>query len=525
MIVTNLCNKPVQASMTAILFMFALTSFGCTVNGKQHSMLASSSRSKVSGLAGVQTRLRRMVPGDVRDDLYFAMLDRPYDRATLAIALRSSEALANDLKLRQHDAGSISKQNRKRATAWLERAVNRIGRDARSAPHSMGDTNWSDWVRNGSSSGDGPASVFAFVDRTKSREGSRRFGDFELVMSTGQPFYPVVSGGGAMVSGGASLQQYASSLDIPLVPIGSGAAQVASSGGSTLRSANLREIMTRSSGNFAVTDAAEGESWGAMMARRALVRGSNNSHTYSAFGISPPKGERQNLAERTRAAMWVQAIDGQRLGVVEGWRDATLAGGSTFPSRLADPEWLEAVAHTSMEIRKQSELLEPFRYERKMAVLIDASALDSRNPNAWSAKFTELVDALVDWQVPFDIVANNAAANMRYEYKLPFKPQAGFSADAAGKEASRLLSDRAPELRQVILFESDREPADDVYVRQSADAGWLAVVNLSGQSRSLKMLTPDGKTASKAYVDRLTSETVRRRIPLEPYGVRILARK
>ncbi len=496
------------------IFLF-LVSSGCVSNGTLSSFSSKNSAgsSPATGLAGIQTRLRRMVPGNVLDDLYYAMQGQPYDRATLAIALKTSQMLADELKLQQHDAGRLSEPSRRRAIAWLESAVDRIGQNTRPEPPALESTNWDSWFAESSDTASEPASVFAFVDRARGNDGPSRFGDFELIISTGQSFYPTISGAGAMAGGGATLQQYAAALDIELVPVAS------------FRAKNLSEMLSRSSGSVAVTDAVEGETWGAMIARRALVRGATIQPTYHAIGIATPAGDRHTLSQRMRAAMWVQAIDGQRLGLVEGWRDAQFGGASAYPSRLADPDWLEAAAHTSMEIRQHSKLLAPFRTPRKMAVLIDASALNPRDPNAWSADFTELADALVDWQIPFDVVENNSGSSSRYEYKLRFKPGSEFSPDAAAKEASKLLTDRAADLRAIIFAESGTDPAERIYVRQTADGSRLAVVNLSDQGRSLKMISSEGKPLSQAYTDRLTGKTHRRRLPIPAYGVCILERK
>ncbi|GJM25191.1 MAG: hypothetical protein DHS20C16_16060 [Phycisphaerae bacterium] len=510
----------------ALLLM--LSQSGCLAPGtlKPYATDNGANVKGASGLAGIQTRLRRMVPGDVRDDLYFAMQGRPYDRATLAIALKTSQTLADDLKMRQHDAGQVTEQSRRRSIAWLEASIGRVGQMEKPLPPSLISTNWNQWLADPKNDSSQPASIFAFVDRVRTDGSRSRFGGFDLIISTGQPVYPVVSGAGGLAADGASLQQYATALDIGLILFGGGGAQLASAGASNTRAMSLRDAMTRSSGAGAITDAADGETWGAMIARRALVRGASMQPTYHAIGITTPTGERHSLAKRARAAMWVQAIDGQRLGLVEGWRDARIGGGTAFPSRLTDPDWLEAVAHTAMEIRQHTGQLEPFRYQRKMAVLADASAIDPRNPNTWSAAFVELADALVDWQIPFDVVATNkSGANATYEYKMRFKSGADFSPIGAAQEASKLLSKRAPELREVIFSESGENPAKRLYVRQSADGRRIAVVNLSDEPRNLKMLTSAGKTVSAAYVDQLTGETQRRRLSLESYGVRILKRK
>ncbi|HNO77119.1 MAG TPA: hypothetical protein PKN33_03580 [Phycisphaerae bacterium] len=500
---------------------------GCVANRSTGAFAPTNmvSDAEPGDLADIQTRLRRMVPGDVLDDLYFAMQQSPFDRATLAVALKTSQTLADDLKLQQHDAGRVSEQSRRRALVWLKQAVTQVGQQDHAKPPSFNSTNWSQWLA-GAGDGDGePASVFAFVDRVRADGNGSRFGDFDLVVSTGQSVYPVVSGAGALAVGGPSLHQYAQALDIGLIPVDVGQAQLANAGGSTIRPMSLRDALSRSTVGGAISDVVDSETWGAMIARRALARGASKQPTYHAIGITTPTGERSTLASRARAAMWVQAIDGQRLGLVEGWRDATVGGGSAYPSRLADPDWLEAVAHTSMEISLHGALLQPFRYERKLAVLIDAAAIDPQDPNAWSAEFTKLADALVDWQVPFDVVASSGGSNPAYEYKMRFKPGKDFSASAAAEEASKLLTKHAPELREVIFSESDGQPAARLYVRQSADGRRLAVVNLSDMKRSLKLLTSAGKSASAAYTDRLTGKSVRGSLAMEPFGVHILERK
>ncbi len=515
------------AAVLFVAFALTMTQCGCAANsgGGAFSPSSSAGASGAGGLAGVQTRLRRMVPGEVLDDLYFALQDQPYDRATLAIAMKTSQALADDLALRQHDATRFSEQARRRALGWLEHAIERIGQDNRAALPAPESTNWQQWLNEGGDVEAQPSSLFAFVDRIRADGHQSRFGDFDLIISTGQPVYPMASAAGALAAGGASFHQYANALDVGLIPIGPGQAQAASTGGSGVRAMSLREALSRFASNCAISDAAEGETWGAMIARRALVRGTSAHPTYHAIGISTPTGERSTLAQRARAAMWVQAIDGQRMGLIEGWRDVAIGGGTAFPSRLADPDWLEAVAHTAMEIRQHGELLTPFRYPRKMAVLVDASALDVQNPNAWSADFTKLADALVDWQIPFDVVSNVGGANSAYEYRMRFRPGNDFSATAAAQEASKLLSKRAPELRKVIFSESDGQPAKRLYVRQSANGDRLAVVNLSDKPRTLKLLNSEGKTPSAAYTDQLTGKTQRGRLTMEPFGVHILKQK
>ncbi|NOX58329.1 MAG: hypothetical protein GXP29_05645, partial [Planctomycetes bacterium] len=290
------------------------------------------------GLAGAVAQLRRIVAGDVVEDLYLSWQDRPYDRATIAVAMRTTRALAQDLALRQHDAGRIPSGQRQQALAWVQNAVSHLGQNKSQPPPDVSGIDWKRWLTETDTQKESPSAIFAFIDRTSIATQADSFGDFDLVVSTGQPIYPLAPRRGSIDL--PSLAQYASSLDVGLVRLsGSGGA---AGDGIELKSRTLREMMTQSgrlTKSTAVLDAPTGESWGAMLARRALFRGASGLANCNAIGILIPPGERTSLAARTRATMWVQALDGQRLGLVEGWRD--LQDGQ---SRLADPDWLEAVA-------------------------------------------------------------------------------------------------------------------------------------------------------------------------------------
>ncbi|NOX58053.1 MAG: hypothetical protein GXP29_04240, partial [Planctomycetes bacterium] len=119
-------------------------------------------------------------------------------------------------------------------------------------------------------------------------------------------------------------------------------------------------------------------------------------------------------------------------------------------------------------------------------------------------------------------VAGNAQS---YPYKMRYSPGPNFSPTKAAEEASRLLSEREPSLREIIVTDSAGKLADRLYVRQAADASAWAIVNLTGETRRLKLRKGSGKGNAGVFKDQLTGQTVRGSLLMKPYAVRVLSVK
>ena len=70
---------------------------------------------------------------DLLDSLHFAWFDRPYDRATLAVLVKTSAALQREVRLRGRQAGAISDARVRRMLDWCDDAVTRVRSPSRSS--------------------------------------------------------------------------------------------------------------------------------------------------------------------------------------------------------------------------------------------------------------------------------------------------------------------------------------------------------------------------------------------------------
>ena len=102
--------------------------------------------------------------------------------------------------------------------------------------------------------------------------------------------------------------------------------------------------------------------------------------------------------------MWVHALAGQQLGIIEGWRD--FRDGSRLPHAplATHPDHVEVMAHTALDLLYFRRELGAFVQGATVAVVIDESAMSRTDDNRWSPEAAKLFNALLDRQLPVEVV-------------------------------------------------------------------------------------------------------------------------
>jgi hypothetical protein len=271
---------------------------------------------------------------------------------------------------------------------------------------------------------------------------------------------------------------------------------------------------------------------------------------------------RRHQSERFRAAMWVHVCEGQKLALLEGWRDLRDGSRLPYPALTAAPQCVETVAHTALDILRHARLLERMGLDNPLAIFIDESAVDPDDPNRWSPEFARFATALHERQISFDLVPRGLAEDPErwadYELAVALPPFAaepgassrridvyakgqllnvdlpaevahsGWTAARFADWVDRLLRDRVRAPR-VGVMNADGRPgrASDVYVRAARDADGklrVALVNLSSHSRSVTLRSAGGSELG-SFVDVLApgqDVNASEPIPLAAWQVRLL---
>ena len=85
-------------------------------------------------LGALQNRVARLTErvtelageGDLLDSLYFGWCDRPYDRATLAILVKTTQILRRETALRRYGNGAITDADLRIILTWADHSLRRI---------------------------------------------------------------------------------------------------------------------------------------------------------------------------------------------------------------------------------------------------------------------------------------------------------------------------------------------------------------------------------------------------------------
>ena len=495
-------------------------------------------------LTAVRQKLAVLVDSDdLIDSLYFGWFDHPYRRATLACAVKTAAVLDRELGLRRAGNGAMSDSLLRDLIAWTDAAVARARRPAEREgvlPHRI------PVGLDAAAASDGlPVALFGFVDRATSTRLDDWHGDLDLLASCGFRVYARCARPYVASQAWRSLREHAPSLGMSVAVVESAKGEAHSAGVPLrVRTATLRELFeldpnadARTDETVAVVDPPEGEGWGESLARRGLYRGVMNRRVSIVCGWAAPEVEphRAPSAEQARAAMWAHVCDGQRLGLVEGWRDLRDGSLSPHASIVVAPGFVEAVAHAGLDILHHREALRHFSADRRLLLLVDTSAIDAGDSNRWASGFAAVARALHARQTQFDVLPRRHANDRRRlaEYELAIDvhtatdegapritPGDVYRRGAVVDEApmvgesfvqwvGRLLDASAGGLRIRVLA-PDGHPDKHVYARCVTGEGGalqLALINLRPHSRRVVPSLGPGWSLGRA-VDLVTSTRV-----------------
>ncbi|MCP4250786.1 MAG: hypothetical protein GY778_27425 [bacterium] len=526
-------------------------------------------------IAQARAELRRLVgPGDVLDTLYLGWFDRPYRRATLACALKTVALLERESTLRARDNGALTDAQLAANITWLEDALLRAAQPP--WRHGLRPNQYRVATSTLSASGQPMPSgdpippLFSFVDRATATRHDRRFGDFDLLACIG--FRAFGKSGTRRVDPAEwkVLLQRANALGTVLVIDGPMPIDVAIDSPQSSTSA-LRLVPTPLAGFLqpvssdpsagatpvrAMIDPPGGASWAESLARRALYRGATRNSQALVMGWCGPRVDTSPgaAARQVALAMWVHALDGQRLGLLEGWRDLRDGRASPYPNLLIDPATAEQVAHTALDLMLFADEIAAFHRRRPVVVVVGPECAKPGADNAWTKSCTALFDALLARQIQFDVIPRHRLDTLtqnvpcaailapKDEALTPAARRSLARMQAAGTtrvywEAAaqspaaaivpverRLASIKPSGPLVVTRREAEPAPADDPVLVFRGSEGRLAVANPAASSQQVWITAPDGARAA-ALRDLLTGDTFTRPdegIRLGAWQVRLL---
>ncbi len=441
-----------------------------------------------SALEQARARLTRFVPTpDLIDSLYFGWFERPYRRATIALALKTVMLLERELRLRQSGNGVIRDRRLAAVLDWLDSALERATHEAYRAGFRPDRTRFDPTaILTAPRSVDAGASPprFAFMDRSSATRYDRTFGDFDLLACTGMGAYGLGPRIAVFADRDDGLGGRSQALGIGVVVQTTGTESPSASWFAIqpLTLAALLATPDRAPGSspvLAASDPPGGESWGASLARRSLLRVVTPGQSVVVTGWAPPRRTAGTAVPRvarascpcssgapapsaTRLAMWVHALAGQQLGVIEGWRDLRDGSRLAYASLATHPDQVETMAHTALDLLYYAGQLGAFRTQAPVAVVIDASAVRRQDPNRWSPEAADLFDTLLNRQLLFDVMPDSRAVRAGFlkEYRVVLVAVDGTGgwpiASAVGETVAHARSGSLADLRRYV--ESLPEP-------------------------------------------------------------------
>ena len=494
---------------------------------------------------------------DLLDTLYFGWSDRPYARATLAILVKVAATLDREVDCRDHGNGQIDDVTVESMLEWADGAIQRVIHAEPSAdfrPDRMKMT-WFAVIEGAEA-----PPLLAFVDGARSLRTHHVFGDLDLLAAVGQKVYARPSGERlpeedlevtarrAEAVGQAVVDwSILASKDAQRCGVAEPDPRTGWPGRPQYVAVGTLAWVTRdrepTTGNDPVLpgvgDPVDGESLPASLARRATLRGATNRSTYAVTRWTPPivaaASERRLAA--LRAAIWVQALDRQRLALIDTWRDVSPdTGDGSGPSVFVHPAQAETIAHTALDLQRLASFLVGFETRPTIAFAVGREAVCSQVESGcapgqfdtWASWVQPIWEALVARQVSFDVVSDRTdekALRERYRAVLPLRrEQCANPADAIGKIERRLAQD-SEHVYRLTAREMDGTIARDMFVRVGRTPEGKAcagIVNLSDRSRVLKLR---GKPAIGPSRDVILDQRISepdQRLELEPWQVRLL---
>jgi len=501
-------------------------------------------RERVTELAGKENLL---------DTLYYGWSDRPYARATLAILIKVAATLDREVDYRGHGNGKIDDAKVESMLQWADEAIRRVVRAEPSdefRPHRIEST-WKQLFE-----GKGAPPLIGFLDGIRLTPQHPGVGDLDVLASVGQRFYARPLGSRLDGQDSETTAQRAEALGMTVFDITPWVDQsawkcdnhwdlirplwrdrgryIAYTGPATLFLLKANESRGLSL-LPAVEDTKEGESLGASLARRAMLRGVMATATYAAYRWTPPIMEAapQHAHAALAATLWVQALEGQRLALVDGWRDAYDENDPQAACVFLNPARVETIAHTALDFLHYAELIRAFDDISLAAIAVseDAFTHETDNPNGavgWSDWTEPIWTGLLSRQTRFDVVRwEPPEEKPKPPYRWVFRLEQA-SRPTGGSTLERIergLAQLRDHVYRLTAREMDGTIAADVYVRvgRTPEAkACAAVVNLSDRPRVLKLR---GRPAIGASRDVITNQQISepdQRLEFAPWQVRLL---
>jgi hypothetical protein len=483
------------------------------------------------------------------DTLYFGWSDRPYARATLAILIKVAATLDREVDSRGYDNGKIDDATVESMLQWADGAIQRVihaGPSDNFRPHRIR-TMWKQLLE-----GKGAPPLIGFLDGIRLTPQHPAVGDLDVLASLGQRFYarPLDSrldGQDADVTA-----QRAEALGLTVFDLTPFVIHSAWDWESVrplwrdrgryvayTRPATLFRLEANESRDLsllpAVEDTKDGESLAASLARRAVLRGVLATSTYAAYHWTPPIVEAtpQHAQASLAATLWIQALEGQRLALVDGWRDVHDENKSGEVSIFLDPARAETIAHTALDLLRYAEFVRAFDDNPLIAIAVgeDAFAPETENPNkvpAWSDWTEPIWAGLLSRQIRFDVVRwEPPEEKPKPPYRWVFRLEQ-VSHPTGGSTLERIergLAQLRDHVYRLTAREMDGKIASDVYVRAGqtpAGKACAAVVNLSDRPRVLKLRGRPAIGASRDVIPDQQISEPDQRLEFAPWQVRLL---
>ncbi len=497
-----------------------------------------------ASLAALQDRATSLAgKNNLIDTLHFGWFDRPYARSTLAIVVKTTYVLEREVVRREHGNAAMADQTLRHVFQWADEALERIARlapDSSFRPHRLRITG-RDLIARATI-----PPLFAFVDAATTTRYHETFGDLDLLTAMGQRVYALPA---QAVHDRGSIQLLAArARDLGMATLALTLSTSHNSPGAdpgpvttgpivTVRGITLGQLLAggpnlKRDNGFVVgiTDASGHESWSASLARRALARGVLSGDRFVVAGWNPPvTGDgRPAPTSAVAAAMWVHAIEGQKLGLVPGWRDLRDGSSSPHPSIFLDPKRAETMALTALDLLRFGGELKSLSPQPILALAVGPEAVDVGDDNLWASWVGPIWSGLLARQIQFDLVnVETASGNWprRYRVVFPLRRDESGDADSVLLRIERTLATYRQHVHRLSARELNGSIAVDVFVRRGridAQEYIVAVVNLSDRPRTLKLR--GGPRLDKVR-DLLNGEWIHQPselMPLAPWQVRLL---
>ncbi|UCF34676.1 MAG: hypothetical protein JSV78_05100 [Phycisphaerales bacterium] len=490
----------------------------------------------------LETRLSELVdtrPGALLDSLYFGWFDQPYERATLAITVRTVELLKQEVAARQQGARKLTDTDVERLVAWTDEALNRVRR-----PRQDDDFRPNRVRITLSALLDRQNDLLPLLGVLLSQEASTSsaaVGEFDLLVSLGFRAVGIPTGSSTSRDNPDRLRERADALGVALVDVDPSGRDVPApiSEPPTWQSVPMNSLVSQvfdvgedGTAYPSLSDPTGGESLASSLARRALWRGAIGR----AFPVAvwkPPLRPPQapDSAAWIPLTIRIHAAEGQALTFLEGWSPPV--ANSTQPSAggnlTFDPEALEAAARCSLGLLQNGERIRAFMNRPYLAVAVGPDAMDPNDKNRW-ADWTEPVwEGLLDLQVPFDVISSAAmqgrSASQDYDLVFQLERPATANPELAFLRLKYKLAVLPGYMHRLTARDASGLVADRVWIRANSIAdgrSCVALANLTGMRRTLRLR---GGPALGSMLDLRTGEEVLAPsdgVVMEPWQLRIL---